>query len=400
MTTNRNQRAGVEDRWFKTVHNPDGTTSTEETVRHGKGLRWMARWVDDEGKERSKSFSRKTDASDHLKTVIGAQVAGTYVDPKLGKITFNSFCKEWSKRQVWVASTKESVDQAIGCVTFGDTALNDLRTSDVETWIKNLEVRGLAPTTIKTRYVNVRKIIRAAKRDRLISHDVAEGVRLPRARKASAAMTIPTTEQIGALISGDGWLPVLVAVCAFAGLRKAEVSALKVSDIDFLRKEIHVERQVQFPTAGGAEVRGPKFGSERTVYVPEELLTILSEYIRVRQPGDDPTRWLFPGLRDSSNPIHRASLDYEWTKARATAKASTVKLHDLRHYFASGLIAAGCDVVTVQRAMGHASASITLNVYGHLWPDASDRTRKAAAGMLRAALAAPAAGQLRTGGQN
>ena len=59
-----------------------------------------------------------------------------------------------------------------------------------------------------------------------------------------------------------------------------------------------------------------------------------------------------------------------------------LKLHDLRHFYASGLIAAGCDVVTVQRALGHRSATVTLNTYSHLWPTAEDRTRKAAAAMM------------------
>jgi integrase len=57
-------------------------------------------------------------------------------------------------------------------------------------------------------------------------------------------------------------------------------------------------------------------------------------------------------------------------------------MHDLRHFYASGLISAGCDVVTVQRALGHASASVTLGTYAHLWPSAEDRTRAAVAGML------------------
>jgi integrase len=64
-------------------------------------------------------------------------------------------------------------------------------------------------------------------------------------------------------------------------------------------------------------------------------------------------------------------------------------LYDLRHFFASGLIVDGCDVVTVHHALGHSSASITLNVYSHLWPQAEDRTR-AAAGHLMATTADPA----------
>jgi integrase len=63
-----------------------------------------------------------------------------------------------------------------------------------------------------------------------------------------------------------------------------------------------------------------------------------------------------------------------------------IKLHDLRHFYASGLIAQGCDVVTVQRALGHATATTTLNTYSHLWPTAEDRTRKAAQALMIAAL--------------
>jgi len=57
-----------------------------------------------------------------------------------------------------------------------------------------------------------------------------------------------------------------------------------------------------------------------------------------------------------------------------------------RHFYASGLIAAGCDVVTVQRSLGHAKATTTLNTYAHLWPTAEDRTRKAAESIMSASL--------------
>lgn len=62
----------------------------------------------------------------------------------------------------------------------------------------------------------------------------------------------------------------------------------------------------------------------------------------------------------------------------------------LRRTYASNLIAEGCDVVTVQRALGHSQPSITLNVYSHLWPSAEDRTRAAAKAFMSAVLTAPA----------
>ena len=68
--------------------------------------------------------------------------------------------------------------------------------------------------------------------------------------------------------------------------------------------------------------------------------------------------------------------------ATAAAGVTGLRLHDLRHFYASGLIASGCDVVTVQRALGHASATTTLSTYSHLWPSAEDRTRTAAQTLL------------------
>ena len=97
-----------------------------------------------------------------------------------------------------------------------------------------------------------------------------------------------------------------------------------------------------------------------------------------------------------------------WLRRQATVARSwrivrdrvgmTNRLHDLRHFYASGLIRAGCDVVTVQRALGHSSAAITLTTYSHLWPDANDRTRKAAGELLEASLGS-AADPLQTGSE-
>jgi integrase len=107
------------------------------------------------------------------------------------------------------------------------------------------------------------------------------------------------------------------------------------------------------------------------------LVTLLAEHVRRYRPGDDPDRWLFPGSRDAQLPAHAATVARSWRIVRDRV-GMTNRLHDLRHFYASGLIRAGCDVVTVQRALGHSSAAITLTTYSHLWPDANDRTRKAA----------------------
>jgi integrase len=130
-------------------------------------------------------------------------------------------------------------------------------------------------------------------------------------------------------------------------------------------------------------VRPPKYESERTIYLPDAIVKILSEHVRVHTPEGAKDRWLFT---EDGKPWHDNLVDYRWRSTRTDAGVSH-KLHDLRHYFASGLIAAGCDVVTVQRAMGHALATTTLSTYAHLWPTAEDKTRAAAADMAAEVLA-------------
>lgn len=408
MTQTRNRRAGVEDRWHRAGQ---GTPCTDkghgklgtlvESANHGKGLRWRARYVDDDGREHAKGFARKSDAKAWLDTEITAAFAtGTYVDPTRGKITFASFYKAWAERQIWVSGTRHSMDLSASSVTFANVALIDLRPSHLETWVRQMQDNGLEPTTIQTRFANVRNVIRAAVRDRVTPRDVTASVKLPRVRKAAAAMAIPTAEEVGAAIrvteDFEPWYGAYIAVCAFAGLRRGEASALKISDVDFIRKELHVRRQVQWTDDGQMEIRAPKYGSERTVFAPEGLVTILAEHVRLWRGGDDPDRWLFPSSRNEDLPAHAATVARWWRITRRKIGIE-YRLHDLRHFFASGLIAAGCDVVTVQRALGHSSASITLGTYSHLWPDANDRTRKAAAGLVEAALGSIADG-LRTRG--
>lgn len=174
-------------------------------------------------------------------------------------------------------------------------------------------------------------------------------------------------------------LQAFVALAAFAGLRLGEAAALQLGDIDFLRRTIDVRRQVQ----NGTDLSSPKYGSERTIYASEELLSLLSQHIAVHPPSGR-EQWLFYG--PEGQPLHQNSVGYQWRRACRRADVQGFTLHDLRHYFASGLIAAGCDVVTVQRALGHSKPSITLDTYSHLWPTAEDRTRAASGGMLADAL--------------
>ena len=346
--------------------------------------RWRARYRDDAGKEHSRHFDRKIEAQQWLDQVTSSVVTGTYADPKAGRITFAAFFGEWSARQVWVPGTVLAMSLAARSVPFAAKPMKQVRRSDVETWIKQMNAAGLAPGTIKTRYVNVRSVFRAAVKDRVIGSDPTDGVRLPRGRRADVAMSTPTPEEVGRLMAvADERFQPFIALCAFAGLRLGEAAGVQLGDINFLRKSLKVSRQVQRINGGAIDLRAPKYSSERVVYLADSLVNVLAEHVAAHgTTGKD--RSLFAG--EGADPPHQNTVGYWWRKSLSDAGLSGIKLHDLRHFYASGLIAAGCDVVTVQRSLGHAKATTTLNTYAHLWPTAEDRTRNAAESIMSASL--------------
>jgi integrase len=354
------------------------------SIRQRPSGQWRARYRDEAGKEHARHFPRKVDARAWLDEVTASVVTGQYVSPGAGRITFAAFYGQWAARQVWVPGTRRAMDLAAGSATFADLPMRVIRRSHVEGWVKGMSDRGLAAGTIHTRANNVRAVLRAAVADRVIPADPSEGVTLPRRRKSAAAMTIPTTAEVGALVEvADGPFKAFLGLCAFAGLRLGEAAGVQVDDIDFLRRTLTVSRQIQREN-GGFEIRAPKYGSERTIYLAPTLVEMLSEHVGQYVPAAQGDRWLFTG--DGRNPPHQNTIGHRWRSTLARAGIDGLKLHDCRHFYASGLIAQGCDVVTVQRALGHANATTTLGTYSHLWPTAEDRTRKAAEAMLTEAL--------------
>jgi integrase len=334
---------------------------------------WRARYRDDLGKEHARHFDTKTDAQRWLDSVTSSRVTGSYVDPHPGKITFAEWWDEWSQRQVWARGTVLSANIAAKSVTFADLPLNSIKRSHVEQWIATLIKSGQKPSTVTLKYVHVNHAFRAAVQDRLIQHNPAEGVTLPRAERRELAMKIPTPEQVAALInSADPEFAAFLSLLAFAGLRVGEACGVQVGDIDWMRRKINIVRQVQYLGAAGVDIKEPKDGSARTIPLPDSLINILSRQVRNNPRVTD---WLFFGQ-------HQATTTENWKRTAKRAGVDGFTPHSLRHFYASGLIASGADVVTVQRAMGHSSATITLNTYAHLWPTAEDRTRSAAAELM------------------
>lgn len=339
--------------------------------------KWRARYRDTSGREHARHFARKVDAQRWLDDETAGLVRGDWIDPRHGKITFDQWFADWSGRQVWADGTLEAAQQAGGSVTFGDLPMRKILRSHVEAWVKQMSTT-LAPSTTRMRYNYVHMAFRAAVRDKVIREAPSDGVALPKVPRVEATMLIPTAEQVAQAREScpDPTFVGFIGVCAYAGLRLGEAAGLQVGDVDFLRREIRVRRQVQGQTRGTTKVIPPKAGSARTVPISDELVELLSRHVGAFGTWGE-EGWIF-GV---GTLLNRNSAGHLWRQTRDAIDLEGYTLHDLRHFYASGLIAAGCDVVMVQHALGHSSPTITLNTYSHLWPKAEDRTRTAAASL-------------------
>ena len=175
------------------------------------------------------------------------------------------------------------------------------------------------------------------------------------------------------------------------GLRRGEMLALRWQDVDFSGARVRVERSLEQTKAGGLRFKAPKTKrGSRAISVSRSTLAALRAHRKSQQE-----RWLALGLgklRDDAlvfatwngQPRTPNALSKDWSETMADLGVK-ITLHALRHTHASQLIAAGLDVVTISRRLGHASPTITLNVYGHLFSNTDDR----AAEIMEAAFSAP-----------
>ena len=196
---------------------------------------------------------------------------------------------------------------------------------------------------------------------------------LPGAGSQRAYVT--TTEQVWALHDTfPEHLRAAVLLGAFAGLRTAEACGLRVADVDFMRGI--VAPAVQWP---GEPLKTEM--SRTAVPIPSELALELAASVK-RWPGQTVV------TDGSGGPASPWAIERAIRTARRKIEGlpEGFRFHDLRHYFASLLIASGADVKVVQARLRHASAKTTLDTYGHLWPD-SDESARAAVGVVLAARA-------------
>ena len=390
----RKQRAGVEDRWHRTVRADDGSTRTEPSKDYGRGKRWRARYVDPEGRERSKSFDTKTQAQQWVNAEVITKVTiGTFIAPEAGKVTVAMVYKEWIKAQGHIAprtlGTRKGAWSNRVEPEFGDSPLADVRSSKIKTWVASMADAGVGVPSIEQAFGVLRSVMALALEDNRIPRNPCDGVKLPKRNHSDRGYL--SHQQVAALASEIEYLPEVPMFLALTGLRWGEMAALRVCDFDMLRRRVNVSRAVS--EFNGLEWSTPKSHERRSVPFPSVLADDLAALMVGK--GRDDLVFTSPtgGVLRGSNYRERFFGPAVAACQEADETFPTITPHDLRHTAASLAVSAGANVKAVQRMLGHARASMTLDTYADLFDDDLD----AVADTLDAAVRSAAAYPLRTG---
>lgn len=355
------------------------------SIKRRDNGKWRARYRDDAGREHARHFDRKVDAQRWLDEVTASVLTGQYVDPRAGKVTFKAYAVAWQARQVHRTNTAAAVDSALrvhGFPRFGDRPIASIRPSEVQQWVTDLSSAGLAATTVAVTYQHLRAVFRAAELDRVIARTPCERINLPERHRPQV---VPLATDV-VLATAAGMPPrwaAMVTLMAGTGLRPGEAAGLTLDRVDFLRRTVHVDRQLLLTrphTFGPPKTKA----STRTIPLPQVVVDALAAHLAAFPAGEHGLIFTSPrGGVPNRDDMARA---FKAAAIEAGAPAGT-RLHDLRHYYASLLIRHGESVKVVQARLGHGSSRETLDTYAHMWPDSEDLTRAAIDEVLGAAVA-------------
>ncbi len=248
--------------------------------------------------------------------------------------------------------------------TWGSVPLAGVTHAGVVAWVAAMRSRGLSASRSRQAYHVLTSMLDDAVKDNRLSRNPAAGVTLPR---------LPTTErrylthgQVADLAEGCGPYRLLVLALAYTGLRWGEVAALRVRRVDLLRRRIEVAESV-VDVDGRLLFGTPKNHQTRSVPVPRFLVDDLAAHLAGRAPGD----LVFTAPRGGVLRVQNFRRSY-FDRAAAGLGLDGLVPHELRHTAASLAIAAGASIKGVQAMLGHASATLTLDRYGHLFGDELD----------------------------
>ena len=385
------------------VRNRGGVKQPNGSYRGGT---WTAYWEDarspDGGRHQASKggFPTKRAAEEHLKGVLGDKLSGSYVTP--AKMTLGSYLTEsWLplQQQRLRASTLDDYTRRIEhyiLPAIGRVVLQELDAVRLDRLYADLLNHGgrrggaLSPKSVRNVHVIIRKALADATRKRLVTRNVAIDADPPRVPgPGEHEMATWSPEELRTFLNDITRHRLFAAyvLAASTGMRRGEVLGLRWSDVD-LDRGIAAVRQTIISVAYAITVSEPKTArGRRTISLDTATVAILRAHRRRQQQeratlGDDYDDHDLVFARPDGHPVHPDVFTQTFDRTVARLGLRRVRLHDLRHTYATLALRAGVDAKTVSARLGHSTVSFTLDVYTKTVPQLDREAAEKIAGLI------------------
>lgn len=312
-----------------------------------------------------RGFKTKRAAEAFAATVEVKKLTGEFIPETAGRITVAELAPDWltRKEQATAPSNYRMIESAWRVHVqpkWGHWQVSKVSVPDVESWVAQMVRDGRGATTVLRAHGVLSGVLSDAVKARRLASNPARGIDgLP--RKATRRHIYLSADDVHRLATEAGQHRPLVYVLAFCGLRWGEAIALRVRDVEFLKRRLVVaDNAVQLGVQHAVgQTKGRKV---RSVPVPSFVLEELSPLCAGKQLED----LVFPGPDGKYLPRPKSTRG--WFEGAVTrAEVQKITPHDLRHTAASLAISAGVNVLALQRMLGHKSAKVTLDTYADLF---------------------------------
>jgi integrase len=361
--------AYVVDRWMR-----DGEAGREKSSRYGIGKRWTAVWTE-AGTRRSQSFGSKDAAKAKVAQVDVDQRSGTHA--LTNRMTLGEYGEQWIRTQIHHRDSTSlqlesrwrlHIKPALGAIRLSDLTRVQVQNA-VIMWSETL-----AASTVGVVYSYLTSLLKAAVVDRLIRESPCVRIKLPKEeRERVVPLRVQQVRVIAEQISP--WFRGMVWVAAGTGMRSGELRGLTVDRLHLDDGALRIRVDRQLITAAPSWGPPKTHRGDRWISVDRGTAKALAEHMQAYPPRPDGL--IFYGR--TGVPLARNSMQAAWQIAtKGVAVRPRSGWHDLRHFHASMLIAAGLSVVAVAERLGHTVTECS-ETYAHLWPGDDDRMRDAVA---------------------
>ena len=333
---------------------------------------FAVRWYEGSRRKKKSGFRTRTEAAEGLARIRTGLGDGTLVEKRRAVIGFDEVARQWlelhSRPNLRSHDDNDERYRVHVRPFFGDAPLTAITATRLLEFRAKLQSTRLAARTVNLVLALVRAVLRFAVANGHISSSPTD--RLGRGKlmlpieKVKLAPPIERREDVGRLLTvlreiGNELhrpeLYPLFALLAYTGLRRGEALGLRWPDVDLDRRMITVRRSYDGQT---------KSNKHRTVPVPASLVSTLRAY-RLAEPWQG--ELVFPNAAGGMYSPN-AKLETLLRRGLARVKLPRIRVHDLRHIFASHFVMGGGDIFTLQRILGHSTPQLTSDTYAHLSP--------------------------------